>query len=159
MSRGGSSGGGRSSLSYLFEPEETVLYRTRTSNQETEKAPDTNSGCVKQDDDEKKAVGTEAVHSPPKREVSNPILSSHKPPCNIYHTGQLSSGLLITVSAAACVGMIDYIYMFASSLLLRACVFRTGLRRGCAVHQEGRRRSGFCSVRSMRNNRRSQSKI
>ncbi|NP_001148748.1 nitrilase-associated protein [Zea mays] len=96
MSRGGSSGGGRSSLSYLFEPEETVLYRTRTSNQETEKAPDTNSGCVKQDDDEKKTVGTEAVHSPPKREVSNPILSSHKPPCNIYHTGQLSSGLLIT---------------------------------------------------------------
>ena len=106
MSRGGSSGGGRSSLSYLFEPEETtVLYRTHTtakSNQETEKAPDTNSSRVK---DDKKAIGAEAVQEPPhphppQREVSNPILSSHKPPCNIYHTSQLSynSGLLITVS-------------------------------------------------------------
>jgi SPIRAL1-like protein len=101
MSRGGSSGGGRSSLSYLFEPEETILYRTHTtakSNLETKKSPDTNSSSVK---DDNKAIGAEAVHSPPKREVSNPILSSHKPPCNIYHTSQLShnnSGLLITVS-------------------------------------------------------------
>jgi len=106
MSRGGSSGGGRSSLSYLFEPEETILYHPHTtakSNQETKKSPDTNSSNVK---DDIKAIGAEAVQEPPhppppKREVSNPILSSHKPPCNIYHTSQLSynnSGLLITVS-------------------------------------------------------------
>ncbi|CAD6259904.1 unnamed protein product [Miscanthus lutarioriparius] len=105
MSRGGSSGGGRSSLSYLFEPEETtILYRTHTaakSNQESEKAPDSNSSSVK---DDIKAIRAEAVQEPPhppppQREVSNPILSSQKPPCNIYHTSQLSynnSGLLIT---------------------------------------------------------------
>ncbi|CAN6236004.1 unnamed protein product [Urochloa humidicola] len=105
MSRGAmSSGGGRSSLGYLFEPEETALHHTTAiSNQETEKVtPDTNSSSVK---DDSKMVGAEAGQEPlqqlphPKREVSNPILSSNRPPCNIYHTSQLSynsSGFLIT---------------------------------------------------------------
>ncbi|CAL5030458.1 unnamed protein product [Urochloa decumbens] len=105
MSRGAmSSGGGRSSLGYLFEPEETTLHhRTAKSNQETEKVtPGTNNSSVKNDN---KLVGAEADREPlqqvppPKREVSNPILSSSRPPCNIYHTSQLSynnSGFLIT---------------------------------------------------------------
>ncbi|CAL5069524.1 unnamed protein product [Urochloa decumbens] len=107
MSRGAmSSGGGRSSLGYLFEPEESALHHTTAkSNQETEKVtltPDTNSSSVK---DDSKMIGAEADLEPPqqlrppKREVSNPILSSNRTPCNIYHTSQLSynnSGFLIT---------------------------------------------------------------
>ncbi|PVH35746.1 hypothetical protein PAHAL_7G263400 [Panicum hallii] len=119
MRRGGmSSGGGRSSLGYLFEPEETNPYHTTAkSNQETEKTTDTNRSSAK---DENKMIGAEADQEspqlpPPKREVSNPILSSSRPPCNIYHTSQ------------------------------------TDHRRGYAVHQEDRRRLGFCSERSMRN--------
>ncbi|OEL14162.1 hypothetical protein BAE44_0024820 [Dichanthelium oligosanthes] len=111
MSRGGlsSSGGGRSSLGYLFEPEETTLYRTTAkSNQETEKTPDTNSSISVKDDS--KVVGAETEQEPrqgsqllppPKKEVSNPILSSNRPPCNIYHTSQLSynnSGFLMTIT-------------------------------------------------------------
>jgi SPIRAL1-like protein len=99
-----SSGGGRSSLGYLFEPEETNPYHTTAkSNQETEKTTDTNRSSAK---DENKMIGAEADQEspqlpPPKREVSNPILSSSRPPCNIYHTSQLSynnSGFLISVS-------------------------------------------------------------
>ncbi|PAN39714.1 hypothetical protein PAHAL_7G263400 [Panicum hallii] len=103
MRRGGmSSGGGRSSLGYLFEPEETNPYHTTAkSNQETEKTTDTNRSSAK---DENKMIGAEADQEspqlpPPKREVSNPILSSSRPPCNIYHTSQLSynnSGFLIS---------------------------------------------------------------
>ncbi|RLM65681.1 hypothetical protein C2845_PM16G17430 [Panicum miliaceum] len=103
MSRGGmSSGGGRSSLGYLFEPEETNPYHTTAkSNQETEKTTDTNRSSAK---DENKMIGAEADQEPPqlpppKREASNPILSSSRPPCNIYHTSQLSynnSGFLIS---------------------------------------------------------------
>jgi SPIRAL1-like protein len=108
MSRGAmSSGGGRSSLGYLFEPEDTSPYHTAAkSNRETEKTtPDINSSSVK-DDNKMIGVGAGAGQEPPqlpphKREVSNPILSSNKSPCNIYHTSQLSnnnSGFLITVS-------------------------------------------------------------
>ncbi|PUZ48569.1 hypothetical protein GQ55_7G255300 [Panicum hallii var. hallii] len=103
MRRGGmSSGGGRSSLGYLFEPEETNPYHaTAKSNQETEKTTDSNRSSGK---DENKMIGAEADQEPPqlpppKREVSNPILSSSRPPCNIYHTSQLSynnSGFLIS---------------------------------------------------------------
>ncbi|RLM73250.1 hypothetical protein C2845_PM15G19360 [Panicum miliaceum] len=60
-----SSGGGRSSLGYLFEsePEETTLYHTTAkSNQETEKTPDTNSCSVK---DDNKMIGAEADQEPP----------------------------------------------------------------------------------------------
>nr|CAB3485514.1 unnamed protein product [Digitaria exilis] len=97
-----SSGGGRSSLGYLFEPEETALYHTAAkSNHETEKVADTNSIGVK--DDGKTISGAEADQEPPqlpppKREVSNPILSSNIPPCNIYRTSKSScnAGLLIT---------------------------------------------------------------
>ncbi|RCV35062.1 hypothetical protein SEVIR_7G220700v4 [Setaria viridis] len=98
-----SSGGGRSSLGYLFQPEETSPYHTTAkSNQETEKTtPDTNSSSVK---DDNKMIGAGADKEPPQlpppnREVSNPILSSNRSPCNIYHTSQLSynnSGFLIT---------------------------------------------------------------
>jgi len=105
MSRGGmSSGGGRSSLGYLFEPEETTPYHTTAKSiPETGKTPDTNRSSAK---DENKMTVAEADQEPPqlpppKREVSNPILSCSRPPCNIYHTSQLSynnSGFLITVS-------------------------------------------------------------
>jgi len=108
MSRGGmSSGGGRSSLGYLFEPEETTTpYHTMAKSiPKTVKTPDINRSSAK---DENKMMGAEAdqAQEPPllpplKREASNPILSSSRPPCNIYHTGQLSSnnsGFLITVS-------------------------------------------------------------
>ncbi|KAF8702551.1 hypothetical protein HU200_032935 [Digitaria exilis] len=104
MSRGAmSSGGGRSSLGYLFEPEETALYHTAAkSNHETEKIADTNSIGVK-DDDKTTIGGAEADQEPPqlppqKREASNPILSCNIPPCNIYRTSKSScnSGLLIT---------------------------------------------------------------
>ncbi|CAL5025841.1 unnamed protein product [Urochloa decumbens] len=99
-----SSGGGRSSLGYLFEPEETALHHTTAkSNQEAEKVtPDTNSSSVK---DDSKIIGAEADREPlkqlppPKGEVSNPIITSNRPPCNIYHTSQLgynNSGFLIT---------------------------------------------------------------
>ncbi|TVU16059.1 hypothetical protein EJB05_39607 [Eragrostis curvula] len=99
MSRGGSSGGGRSSLSYLFEPEEFTSYQTCKSKQETEKTLRISSG-VKDD----KMIAGEAdqelqvIPSPPKKEVSNPIVPSHMLPFNIYHTSQLNhnSGLLIT---------------------------------------------------------------
>ncbi|KAG2568217.1 protein SPIRAL1-like 4 [Panicum virgatum] len=103
MSRGGmSSGGGRSSLGYLFEPEETTPYHTTAKSiPETVKTPDTNRSSAK---DENKMTVAEADQEPPqlpppKREVSNPILSCSRPPCNIYHTSQLSynnSGFLIT---------------------------------------------------------------
>ncbi|KAJ1272358.1 hypothetical protein BS78_06G195900 [Paspalum vaginatum] len=102
MNRGGSSGGGRSSLGYLFEPETTLYRRTARPNQEAEKTtPDTNGTCV---EDGKKTSGAEADQEPLhhhhhlKREVSNPILSSHRPPSNIYRTSQLSqnSGFLIS---------------------------------------------------------------
>lgn len=101
MNREGSSGGGRSSLGYLFEPETTLYRTTAKSHQEAEKTPGTNTNTTFVRDD-KKTIGAEADqelprHGPPKREVSNPILSSHGP-CNIYHTSQLTynSGLLIT---------------------------------------------------------------
>ncbi|CAN6240588.1 unnamed protein product [Urochloa humidicola] len=96
MSRGAmSSGGGRSSLGYLFEPEETTLYhKTVKSNQEADKM-----NSVK---DDNKMIGAEVDQEPqqlppPKKEVSNPILSSNRP-CNIYHTSQSSnsSRFLIT---------------------------------------------------------------
>ncbi|KAG2574194.1 hypothetical protein PVAP13_7KG310200 [Panicum virgatum] len=106
MSRGGmSSGGGRSSLGYLFEPEETTTpYHTMAKSiPKTVKTPDINRSSAK---DENKMMGAEAdqAQEPPllpplKREASNPLLSSSRPPCNIYHTGQLSSnnsGFLIT---------------------------------------------------------------
>ncbi|KAG2574195.1 hypothetical protein PVAP13_7KG310200 [Panicum virgatum] len=122
MSRGGmSSGGGRSSLGYLFEPEETTTpYHTMAKSiPKTVKTPDINRSSAK---DENKMMGAEAdqAQEPPllpplKREASNPLLSSSRPPCNIYHTGQ------------------------------------TDHRQGYAVHQEDRRRLGFCSERSMRN--------
>ncbi|CAN6249827.1 unnamed protein product [Urochloa humidicola] len=102
MSRGAmSSGGGRSSLGYLFEPEEINLHhKTAKSNQKDEKTPGTKNKCVK---DDNKMIGAEIDQEPqqlppPKREVSNPILSSNRP-CNIYHTSQLrsnSSRFLIT---------------------------------------------------------------
>ncbi|KAL6882688.1 hypothetical protein ACP4OV_011378 [Aristida adscensionis] len=110
MSRGGSSGGGRSSLGYLFEPVETVSYHTmaaKPSNQETEKAQaDDDNSSVKNDkviaDEADQGPHQEAPHPAPapppkKKEESNPIVS-HRPPCNIYHTSQLNynSGLLIT---------------------------------------------------------------
>ncbi|GJN26661.1 hypothetical protein PR202_gb14610 [Eleusine coracana subsp. coracana] len=100
MSRRGSSGGGQSSLSYLFEPEEIITHHVNKSSQETKKTTMTNSNSLKDD----KVTAGEANQEPPvipaapKKEVSDPIVSSHRPPCNIYHTSQLShnSGLLIT---------------------------------------------------------------
>ncbi|GJN01982.1 hypothetical protein PR202_ga19288 [Eleusine coracana subsp. coracana] len=100
MSRRGSSGGGQSSLSYLFETEEINMHHTAKSNQETKKTTMTNSNSFNDD----MVTAGEANQEPPvipapsKKEVSNPIVSSHRPPCNIYHTSQLShnSGLVIT---------------------------------------------------------------
>lgn len=111
MSRAGSSGGGRSSLGYLFEPDE------KTTPIHTEKAQE-NSGTQ----DGKIAVDeADQEPSPPKREDSrrigshrpedsNPIVS-HMPASNIYHTNQSgnNSGLLITVSRG--VHFIIYVYM------------------------------------------------
>lgn len=101
MSRRGSSGGGRSSLSYLFEPDEITPYHTAKSNHETKNTSGNNSSVVS---DDKMTAGITnqeqppVIPAPPKKEISNPIVSSHRPPCNIYHTSQLShnSGLLIT---------------------------------------------------------------
>uniref|UniRef100_A0ACD5UEJ5 Uncharacterized protein n=1 Tax=Avena sativa TaxID=4498 RepID=A0ACD5UEJ5_AVESA len=100
MSRAGSSGGGRSSLGYLFEPEETFpIHRIKLSSQETTGKTSEDS-IVLQDD---KVTGDEAeqeppYHAPPKREEdSNPIVS-HRPASIIYHTNHSgnNSGLLIT---------------------------------------------------------------
>ncbi|CAM0903236.1 unnamed protein product [Alopecurus aequalis] len=100
MSRAGSSGGGRSSLGYLFEPEEMFpIHTIKLSNQETtEKRSE--DGIILQDD---KVIGDEAKQelpypAPPKREEdSNPIVS-HRPASIIYHTNHSgsNSGLLIT---------------------------------------------------------------
>jgi SPIRAL1-like protein len=106
MSRGGSSGGGRSSLGYLFEPEEITSYHSAKSNQETKNTSESSSSTPVTKDEKMTACETDqdelpvVIPSPEKKEVSNPIVSSHRP-CNIYHTSQLShnSGLLITVSA------------------------------------------------------------
>jgi SPIRAL1-like protein len=102
MSRAGSSGGGRSSLGYLFEPEEMFpIHTIKLSSQEITEKPSEDS-IVLQDD---KVTGDEAAqeppyHAPPKREEdSNPIVS-HRPASIIYHTNHSgsNSGLLITVS-------------------------------------------------------------
>ncbi|KAF7017673.1 hypothetical protein CFC21_031077 [Triticum aestivum] len=102
MSRAGSSGGGRSSLGYLFEPDEIFPIRRFKSNQETEKPSE--DSIVMQPQDDKVMTGDEADHqeppyqAPPKREeVSNPIVS-HRPASIIYHTNQSgnNTGLLIT---------------------------------------------------------------
>ncbi|KAL6651252.1 hypothetical protein ACP70R_010177 [Stipagrostis hirtigluma subsp. patula] len=99
MSRGGSSGGGRSSLGYLFEPVEIISYHTPKSKQEAEKNISADDHSSAKGDKMIADEGDqEPLHPvpPPKKEDSNPIVS-HRP-CNIYHTSQLSynSGLLIT---------------------------------------------------------------
>uniref|UniRef100_J3M0N0 Protein SPIRAL1-like 5 n=1 Tax=Oryza brachyantha TaxID=4533 RepID=J3M0N0_ORYBR len=96
--RGESSGGGRSSLGYLFEPdpEDFVPDHSTKSIQETNKAPKIN--IVLED---KMASSNEADQehqaTPMKKEDSNPIVSNRSA-SNIYHTNQLgnNSGLLIT---------------------------------------------------------------
>jgi protein SPIRAL1 and related proteins len=111
MSRAGSSGGGRSSLSYLFEAEEITRYDTTKSNQGTEKTSVNRSSSGKDDkmtSGEADQVPPVVIPAPTKKEASNPIVSSsHRPPCNIYRTSQSShnSGLLITVSV--CLGTVD----------------------------------------------------
>ncbi|KAK1684909.1 hypothetical protein QYE76_045757 [Lolium multiflorum] len=101
MSRAGSSGGGRSSLGYLFEPEEMFpIHRIKLSSQQATAKPSEDS-IVLQDD--KVTTGDEAeleppYNAPPKREEdSNPIVS-HRPASIIYHTNHSgsNSGLLIT---------------------------------------------------------------
>ncbi|XP_062185738.1 protein SPIRAL1-like 4 [Phragmites australis] len=97
MSRGGSYGGGRSSLGYLFEPEEITPYHPAKSNQETEKTPADNNSSVKDDKMIADEADREPHPAPPTKQDSNPIVSQ-RPACNVYHTRQPShnSGLLIT---------------------------------------------------------------
>jgi protein SPIRAL1 and related proteins len=128
MSRAGSSGGGRSSLSYLFEPEEITPYDTTKSNQGTGETSVNRSSSGKDDkmtSGEADQVPPAVTPAPAKKEASNPIVSSHRPPCNIYHTSQLShnSGLLITVSA--CFGTVD---------LYATCKFEINLEQHVEMH-------------------------
>ncbi|KAE8816848.1 protein SPIRAL1-like 4 [Hordeum vulgare] len=102
MSRAASSGGGRSSLGYLFEPEEIFPIHRFKSNRKTEKPSEDH--IVPPPKDGKVMTCDEAdqreppYQAPPKREEdSNPIVS-HRPASIIYHTNQSgnNSGLLIT---------------------------------------------------------------
>ena len=105
MSRAGSSGGGRSSLGYLFEPEEMFpIHKIKLSNQRaTEKRSE--DSIVLQGI---KVIGHEAEQEPPypappkREEDSNPIVS-HRPASIIYHTNHSgnNSGLLISVSCTS----------------------------------------------------------
>ena len=100
MSRAGSSGGGRSSLGYLFEPEEMLpIHGIKLANQETTQKPSEDSSVLQED----KVIGDEADQdAPPKREEdSNPIVS-HRPASIISHTNYSgnNAGLLITVSSS-----------------------------------------------------------
>ncbi|KAG8044551.1 hypothetical protein GUJ93_ZPchr0060g7197 [Zizania palustris] len=95
MSRGGSSGGGRSSLGYLFEPEKTTPNYSTRSVQDAEKSPERNNAPGdKVTTDE---ADQEQHAAPLKKDNSNPIVS-HGSASNIYYTSQLSknSGLFIT---------------------------------------------------------------
>uniref|UniRef100_A0A0D9ZPM0 Uncharacterized protein n=1 Tax=Oryza glumipatula TaxID=40148 RepID=A0A0D9ZPM0_9ORYZ len=96
--RGESSGGGRSSLGYLFEPEreDIIPDHSTKSVQGTNKAPKGNIVLGdKMASDE--ADQEHQAAAPLKKEDSNPIVSSRSA-SNIYHTNQVgnNSGLLIT---------------------------------------------------------------
>jgi SPIRAL1-like protein len=179
MSRAGSSGGGRSSLGYLFEPEEMFpIHRIKLSSQQATEKPSEDS-IVLQDD--KVTTGDEAeleppYNAPPKREEdSNPIVS-HRPASIIYHTNHSgsNSGLLITVSSSSAtsdrwlfagIHIDEFLHTACRDMHLDLCQHawniyesihvlkflssrsRTGRRRGCGVHLEGRRHLDFSSLR------------